>query len=139
MKNVIAVIGTASLLILALVVLAACGAQGPDLAYPAEADHLLIEADMAGGLVPPAYAENHITAFRLYGDGRVVWTDQEGPGMNVWQGHLPQEKIEKHQIRRKGSYVSFCPQGITRRFNLIAFAHQFFCNEFSNALLVIYD
>ena len=94
MKNVIAVIGTASLLILALVVLAACGAQGPDLAYPAEADHLLIEADTAGGLVLPAYAENHIPAFRLYGDGRVVWTDQEGPGMNVWQGHLPQEKIE---------------------------------------------
>ena len=94
MKDVIAVLRTSSLLTLALVVLVACGAQGPDLAYPAEAGHLLIEADTAGGLVPPTYAENHVPAFRLYGNGRVVWTDLEGPGMNVWQGHIAQEKIQ---------------------------------------------
>lgn len=85
MKNPIAGTGGSLLLALVLLLLAACGAQGPDLSYPAEADHLLIEADTAGGLVPPTYAENHIPAFRLYGDGRIVWTGQEGPRMNVWQ------------------------------------------------------
>jgi predicted small lipoprotein YifL len=95
MKNIIAVIRIWSLLALALALLAGCGGPGPDLSYPAEADHLLVEADTAGGLVPPAYAENHIPAFRLYGDGRVVWTDQEGPRMSVWQGHLSPEKTQE--------------------------------------------
>jgi hypothetical protein len=94
MENPTTVVRSWSLLVLALVLLAGCGARTPDLSYPAEADHLLIEADTAGGLVPPAYAENHIPAFRLYGDGRVIWTDREGPQMSVWQGYLPPEKIQ---------------------------------------------
>ena len=94
LKKNFTVIRSLCLLALALVFLAACGGTGPDLSYPAEADHMLIEADTAGGFVPRAYAENHIPAFRLYGDGRVIWTDREGPRMNVWQGHVSPEKIQ---------------------------------------------
>jgi hypothetical protein len=94
MKDIITVPRTWFLLALALVLLAGCGGTGPDLSYPAEADHLLIEADTAGGFVPQTYAENHIPDFRLWGDGRVVWTDKDGPSMNVWEGRLSQEKVE---------------------------------------------
>lgn len=94
MENITVVARTWSLLALVLALLAGCGGPGPDLAYPAEADHLLAEADTAGGFVPTAYAENHIPAFRLYGDGRVVWTNDEGPQMNVWEGRLSQEKVQ---------------------------------------------
>ncbi|MGC9334357.1 MAG: hypothetical protein ACP5JJ_09435 [Anaerolineae bacterium] len=94
MKNITVVARTWSLFGLVLALLAGCGGPAPDLTYPAEAGYLLVEADTAGGLVPRAFAENHIPAFRLYGDGRVVWTDKEGPGMSVWEGHLSQEEVQ---------------------------------------------
>jgi hypothetical protein len=52
---------------------------------------------------------------------------------------LPQKKIEKNQIGLKGPQVSFCSKGIAYGLDRIPFVHEYLCNEFSNALLVIYD
>jgi hypothetical protein len=52
---------------------------------------------------------------------------------------LSQKKIQEDQIQPRRSQVLFGPNGITYRFNPIPFIRQFFCHEFSNAMLVIHD
>jgi len=82
------------LLTLLALPLAACGGQGEniDLNYDTGAGTVVVEADSAGGFVPEAFVRGHIPGFRLYGDGRVIWTEQAGLGEAVHEGHLaPQE------------------------------------------------
>jgi hypothetical protein len=80
---------------LALTVFLLGGCAGPkvDLTYPTGADDLVIQANSTGGLVPDAYIQSHIPAFRLWGDGRVIGTEWKDGQASVWEGHLTAEEI----------------------------------------------
>lgn len=85
--------GYVVLLALGVILLAGCGGPKVDLTYPSGAADLIIQADSAGGFVPEAYVQSHIPVFRLYGDGRVIWTEWQDGRTSVWQGRLTDDEI----------------------------------------------
>jgi hypothetical protein len=60
----------------------------PPLDWDTSPDQILIEAMNCCGLVPPSVAQNYIPA-RVWGDGRVVWAEDDGRGgRRVLEGQL---------------------------------------------------
>jgi hypothetical protein len=86
--------GTRWLALFSLVLLAACGGPKVDLTYSPAADEVIVQADSTGGLVPLAYEQSHIPDFRLYGDGRAVWSDWQDVRNVIWEGHLSADEID---------------------------------------------
>jgi hypothetical protein len=84
------------LLALLALSLAACGGPGVevDLSYDTDPETVVVEADSAGGFVPEAFVQGHIPGFRLYGDGRAIWTEQAGRGETVHEGRLAPQEVE---------------------------------------------
>jgi hypothetical protein len=81
------------LLALNTLLLLGCGQPTVDLTYPTGAGDLIVEADSSGGFVPEAYVQSHIPLFRLYGDGRVVWSEWQDGRANVGEGRLSGAEI----------------------------------------------
>jgi hypothetical protein len=77
-----------------VLLLAACGGPQVDLTYSTSAEEVIIQADSTGGLVPLAYEQSHIPEFRLYGDGRAVWSDWQDGRHIVWEGRLSAGEID---------------------------------------------
>jgi hypothetical protein len=73
--------------------LVGCGQPDVDLTYPTGADDLIVQASSTGGLVPLAYVDSYIPEFRLYGDGRAVWTEWKDGRTSVSEGHLSTEEV----------------------------------------------
>jgi len=78
---------------LILTLVAGCGEPQVDLTYSTDGNDLIVQADSTGGLVPEAFRQSHIPLFRLYGDGRVIWTQWAGSRTEVWEGTLSQAEI----------------------------------------------
>jgi hypothetical protein len=78
------------------VILAGCGPANSarEWSYSTDARHVLIEADTRGGFVPVEVAVSHIPDLRLYGDGRVIWSEKSDDGATtVWEGRLSDQEI----------------------------------------------
>ncbi len=65
----------------------------PPLAWDPGSDHVLIEYNCFGGLVPTGYYENNIPPVRIRGDGAVIWLDNTGPERRVLEGTFTQDEL----------------------------------------------
>jgi len=87
------------MIVLALAaVVAACGTPeaGREWNISTAADQLVVEADTRGGFVPVEWAATHIPDFRLYGDGRAIWSEKPDDGTTVvWEGRLSEQQVRE--------------------------------------------
>jgi hypothetical protein len=74
-------------------ILAGCGQPKVDLAYSTNPDDVIVQATSTGGLVPEAYVQSYIPGFRLYGDGRVVWSNWSDGQTSVQQANMTAEEM----------------------------------------------
>jgi len=74
-------------------ILTGCGQPKVNLTYPTGVNDLIIQASSTGGLVPDAFLWSYIPEFRLYGDGRVVWSQWQDGRTHVWEGTLTANEV----------------------------------------------
>lgn len=77
-----------------------------DRGYEAQAGVLVLSADLAGGLVPPEALINHVPFTRIYGDGKVVFTDPAKGPTELCEGRLDTKTISQlfALLRAKGFF-----------------------------------
>jgi hypothetical protein len=78
---------------LLVVALTGCGQPEIDLTYSKNPEDVIVQATSTGGYVPDAYVSSYIPEFRLYGDGRVVWSVWKDGLTLVQQGYLTDEEV----------------------------------------------
>lgn len=75
--------------------------------YEAKAGVLVLSADRVGGFVAPGVLINHITLTKIYGDGKVVFTDPAVGSTEIREGHLDAHQISRlfELLKAKGFYA----------------------------------
>ncbi len=69
------------------------GRRDPDCDYEPSFGTLVLSVDTRGGFVPASHAINHITHTRIYGDGKVVYTDPADGDRVIYAGTLSEAQI----------------------------------------------
>ena len=66
----------------------------PDLEWDSSPDRVIVSYDCFAGLVPMEYINNAMPVFRLWGDGRAIWVeDQMGGGRKVFTATFTPDEV----------------------------------------------
>jgi hypothetical protein len=67
----------------------------PTVAWDPAPEAVVLRATECCGLVPPYYAENYIPEVHIWGDGRIVWVENQGRGARrLLEGALTEAQLE---------------------------------------------